>query len=144
VKKLPAFAFPKPLFGKDPLRDDLRKWLLDWLEQHNDPDPGVTWKRRQDRNVSLCDITLTALAPLMIELLAPRAGGAKAAEKVLAERFMMGFSYGDWINGYDVNEYETIDGVATVVGSIPWSREAWEQSLAQLLCRVIAIRNMNA
>jgi hypothetical protein len=102
--KLPPLAYPKRRFGKDELRDDLRVWLLDWFKTHESDDPDVFWQRKKNRNVSLCDITLYALAPFMTELLVDRAGGVREAELVLATRFTeLGCDDYDWINGYDVH-----------------------------------------
>ena len=120
--KLPALAFPKPLYGKDPLRDDLRKWLIQWHETH-----AYARLTTKDRNFTLCDLTLASLAPFMVEMLAPRTNGSKAAAEVLAERYRCWITddkdaadeWDHWVNGFDVNDYRETDNGLIVIGGLP-------------------------
>jgi hypothetical protein len=124
MKKLPVLAFPEPLFGKDRLRDDLRKWLLDWHKKHE-----ASRYKSKDRNFTLCDRTLASMAPFLIEMLAPRTNGGAAAAEVLAERYRCWCGDAEaewcyWINGDDVNDYRfPDDGGTVVVGGLPEFRK---------------------
>lgn len=126
--KLPEYTFPRRIFGNDKLRDDLRKWLLDWHNANPDYDSDGSlfqWQTCGDRHIKMLDATLTALAPFFIELLAPRAGSPIRAAELLAKRFEataqelatdeeeraeagdeVGWSFPvDWFRADDVNLY---------------------------------------
>jgi hypothetical protein len=111
VIKLPDLEFPGRLYDTsslvtplEGLQDDFKTFLLNWFKKN---DWG--WQRLPDRDIVMVDFALTAIAPLMVEWIAPRVGSIKKAEEVLSNRFLnwgCGRRSMEWANGLDINDMD--------------------------------------